>query len=187
VYLTDFLQPSLQRAQQKAQESWVRYQNGQWTHPASSQLYELDLKQDTILNDKLVISGAPGYDTSRDNTPSDYHAPSSIYADSSSSSSAYRGTWVGFDSPTVASSETCGHYSQGNSHILSPQQSEEQFDEAILHKNNLSMDWTRGTPPVPRMESPPRSAGPYPTHSHYPPGHHVRVSILYIVNFFAFH
>ena len=139
------------------------------------------MKQDSILNDKLVISSAPGYETSRDNTRSYYRAPSA-YPESSSSSSAYRSTWVGFDSPTVVSSEP-----RGNSHILSPQQSEEQFDEASFHKNNVSMDWTHVAAPVPKMESPPHFAGPYPTHWCHPPQHPMRVSILSTVHLFDFY
>jgi hypothetical protein len=141
--------------------------------------------EDLFLNDGFVISNAAGYDTSRGSTPSDYHAPSA-YPESTSSSSAYQGNWVGFDSPAVVSSETYGQYSQGGSHILSPQQPEGQIDEISLYKNNTSMDWSHAAAaPVLKMESPPHSAGLYPSHSQYPSQHTVRVSKVSTVHSFG--
>lgn len=163
------VQPSLLKAQQRAQESYARYQSGQWSHPAtSSQANEKEVYQDLFLNDKFIIQNASGYDTSRGSSPSDCH-PSS-YAASNSSSSTYRNQWIGFDSPTVVSSETYGHYPQINTHLLSPQQSEGHFDEASLYKQHSAMDWTQHAHhTIPKVESPPHSAGLYSPHQQFPP------------------
>lgn len=161
--------PSLLNAQQKAQEALAKYQKGQWSHPTLSQLSDKDA-QDVLLNDKFIIYSSPLYDTSRGSSPSDHHVPS--YPESISSSSAYRNNWVGHDSPMVVSSETYGHFSQGTSHILSHQQSEGHFNEST-HYTSTSMDWTQhGRPSIPKVESPPHSAGLYPSHTLFSPQHH---------------
>lgn len=123
--------PSFLSAQQKAQESFAKYQKGYWTHPTLNQSSDKEASQDILFDDKFIIYNASSYDMSRGSPPTEHHNP--LYLERTSNSPVYN--WMGHSSMLV-SSETYGHSSQDTPYIFSNQQSEGHSGDSVNDRRN---------------------------------------------------